>query len=179
MNKIVIVYSGKYGSTQRYACWLGKVFNAKVVDRKQMTIENLLYYETIIYGGALYAGGILGFDLVRDHFECLRGKHLIVFTVGASPADDEAMKNIKWHNFSVEMEESIDHFHLRGAFDYTRLRFWDRVKMGLLKLKIKYKKPVDRTRDEVGMLAVYQKPIDWTRRENLVPIIECILAQVD
>ena len=46
--------------------------------------------------------------------------------------------------------------------------------MTLLKWKIKSKKKEELTTDEIGMLAIYDKPVNFTREENIVEIINYV-----
>ena len=43
--------------------------------------------------------------------------------------------------------------------------------MTLLKWKIRSKKKEELTTDEIGMLAVYDKPVDFTMKKNIDSII--------
>ena len=46
--------------------------------------------------------------------------------------------------------------------------------MTLLKWKIRSKKKEELTTDEIGMLAVYDKSVDFTREENIVEILSYV-----
>lgn len=46
--------------------------------------------------------------------------------------------------------------------------------MTLLKWKIKSKNKTNLTADEIGMLAVYDNPVDFTRKENIDPLIKYV-----
>ena len=66
-----------------------------------------------------------------------------------------------------EQQEYIKFFYLRGGFDYSKLKPFDKVLMTLLKWKIKNKKKEELTTDEIGMLAIYDKPVDFTMKKNI------------
>ena len=57
MNKI-IVYGTHYGTTKKYALELARKTNIDAISYENL--ENINDYDTIIYLGGLYAGGILG-----------------------------------------------------------------------------------------------------------------------
>ncbi len=60
---------------------------------------------------------------------------------------------------------------MRGGFDYNRLNRIDRFAMRLLHLKLKWTPVKKRTGDARGMLAAYEKPVDFTRKRNLRPLL--------
>lgn len=129
-------------------------------------------YDVIIYGGSLHAVGIEGIKLLKDNLNHLIDKKLIVFAVGASPSREETVKEIKQNNFTREQLGKIRFFYLRGGFNYNKLPFIDKVLMKLLQLKLKMKKSL--APDEKGMLNAYNKPVDFTRKENIEDIISYI-----
>ncbi len=175
-NKIIVIYKSKYGSTKRYAQWIAEEVGADIFPLNQIKLRDLEKYDTIVYGGAVYAVGMLGISALRNSFSKLAGKKVVVFSVGASPAYPEAMASIQANNFSDAMKENVHFFHLRGGFDYTKLNWLDRTLMMLLKLKIQRKSEDLRTGDEKGMLAACQTPADWTKKEAIKPIVECIVG---
>lgn len=54
----IIIYGSQYGTTRQYAEELAKItgYELKLYE----DAENINSYETIIYMGGLYAGGVLG-----------------------------------------------------------------------------------------------------------------------
>lgn len=177
MDKIVVVYKTKYGSAKHYAEWISNEVNADLFEATEVSLEKLLNYDTIVYGGSLYAVGILGFSIIKNNYEKLRNKKIIVFSVGASPAHPETIEEVKNRNLTAQMKKNIVFFHLRGGFNYSNLSFADKIKMSLLKLKIKLKKEEKRSKDEKGMLVSYDKPADWTNKKSIIPIVDSIKSK--
>ncbi|WP_094545553.1 flavodoxin domain-containing protein [Petroclostridium xylanilyticum] len=177
INKVVVIYKSKYGSAQRYAQWIADEVKADLFERSKITLNDILKYDTIVYGGSLYAAGILGISLIKKNFDRMKDKKVIVFSVGASPAHPEAINDIINNNFTEEMKEKVHFFHLRGGFNYKKLNPIDRVLMYFLKKKIEHKKPDELTDDEKGMLACYKHPADWTNKKSINPIIESIKSR--
>ena len=60
----VVLYGSKYGSTKQYAEWIAEELNADLLDVNDANLQNIKNYDTIIYGGAVYAGGITGINLL-------------------------------------------------------------------------------------------------------------------
>ena len=63
----------------------------------------------------------------------------------------------------------IQFFYLRGGFNYHRLALVDKVLMNFLKMKLNRKKEL--TPDERGMLAAFDHPIDFTKEQNIAPLL--------
>ncbi len=51
----IVIYKTKYGSTKTYADWIAEELVCESVDAKSVKIEDLEKYDTIVYGGGLYA----------------------------------------------------------------------------------------------------------------------------
>lgn len=174
MSKIVVVYKSKYGSTKKYAEWIAKAVNADLFPCSKITAQELLRYDIVIYGGGLYMLGISGFSLIKDNFDMLKYKKLIVFSVGLSPARPSAIEDVITKNFSDEMRESICYFHLRGGLDYNKMNALDKLLMLLLKKRIESIKPEERDSDSKSILATYGKVTDFSNRKYIQPIVDCI-----
>ena len=58
--KTIVVYRSKYGSTKAYAEWISEALGCEMIEFKEAKIEQLMKYDTIIYGGGLYAEMING-----------------------------------------------------------------------------------------------------------------------
>lgn len=173
-HRTVVIYKSKYGSARCYAEWIAEEVQADLFERSKVALQELLQYDTVVYGGSLYATGILGISLIKRNFDKLEHKKVIVFSVGASPAHPKAINDVKNHNFTKEMKEKVHFFHLRGGFDYEKLSPLDKFLMYLLKKKLEHKSPDELTDDEREMLASYNHPVDWTNKKAITPIIDLI-----
>lgn len=172
-KKTVVIYGSKYGSAKKYAEWIAEELAADLVEFTEISADEMAEYETIIFGGALYAVGILGFELIKKNFERIKDKKVIVFSVGASPSRPEAVAHIIKHNFTDEIKAKVTHFHLRGGFDYNKLNFLHKLLMFFMRKSIERKKPENRTEDEKGLLETFSNPTDFKTKEAIRPIIDC------
>lgn len=168
----IVVYSSKTGFVEKYAKWIAEELSEKAVPIEDVDIDTLLKYDTIVFGGGLYAGGINGIKLIKKNLDKLQGKRIAIFASGASPPREETIKEVRDKNFSAEEQKNIGFFYLRGGFDYEKLNMKDKVLMTLLKKKLQSKK--DLTEDEEGMLSAYDHPVDFTDRKNILDLIEFI-----
>ena len=106
---ILVVFKSKYGSTEQYAKWIGEALGCTVKDAKDVNCNEMLKYDTIIYGGGLYAEVINGISLITKNFEKLSDKKIIVYTTGITPVDcrDYYDKLVTEKNFKPHMLEKI------------------------------------------------------------------------
>lgn len=77
-------------------------------------------------------------------------------------------------NFTLEEQEYIKFFYLRGGFDFSKLKLLDKLLMTILWVKIKMKNQNELTPDEKGMLASYNKPADFTKKEYIKRLVDCV-----
>ncbi len=134
MNAIVI-YKSKYGSTRAYAEWIAEALSCKAVDVKQLKIGDLEAYNTIIYGGGLYAEVIAGVSLITKNIERLKDKKLIVFSTGITPLDcrDYYDKLVLEKNFKGDCLEYIKVFNFLGKMVLSELSLPHRTAIRALK----------------------------------------------
>ena len=65
--KAIVIYKSKYGSTKCYAQWIADELECDINDASNVKIEDLYEYDTIIYGGGLYAEVIAGVSLITKN----------------------------------------------------------------------------------------------------------------
>ena len=169
--KTVVIYKSKTGFTKKYAEWISEELSADIFEISKVNSNMLTIYDTLIYGGGLYAVGINGVKYITKSFNSLKDKKVVVFATGVSPFRREAMNEVRDKNFTSEEQQYIEFFYLRGGFDYSKLKPLDKVLMTLLKWKMKMKRIKELTPDERGMLASYDKPVDFTKKKNIEGII--------
>lgn len=175
MSGIAVVYRSKSGYTQKYAQWIARATGADLLPAGGVRADNLMKYDTIVYGGALYATGINGVGLITKNFDQLKGRKLIVFTLGATPVRPEIMAQVRDANLTTEQQKHIRFFMLRGGFDKRKLKPVDKVLMALLKARLSKIESPDA--DQRGMLAAYDHPLDFTDEKHITPIVQAILSK--
>ena len=115
MNAIVI-YKSKYGSTKEYAQWIAQEIGAEIVDVKNIKADELTKYDTIVFGGGLYAEMIGGINFITKNFDKISDKKIAIFTTGLTPPDcreyydDYVLKK----NFKPYMLDKIKVFNFPG-----------------------------------------------------------------
>lgn len=165
--KIIVVYKSKYGYTKKYAQWLAESLDCDI--KENVSLADIMGYDTIIYGGGIYAGRINGAKLITKNLEKLSGKKLVLFAVGSSVGRPEELEAFWKQALEENVRLNIPHFYLRGGFDYGKLGSVDRLMMNMLKKMLLKKDTL--TEDDKGLLAAYETPVDFTDRENLEGIL--------
>ena len=134
MNAIVI-YKTKYGSTKTYAEWIANELDCKAFDVKDIKVDNLSEYDTIIYGGGLYAETINGVTLITKNIDKLSDKKLIVYTTGITPLDcrDYYDKMVIDKNFKGTTKDKVKVFNFMGKMVLDELSFAHRTALKALK----------------------------------------------
>ena len=178
MSDIVVIYASHYGFAEAYARWMAEELEADLLEAGKVRREDLTKYDTIVYGGGLYAGGVNGISLLVKNAERLRGKKLYLFTVGASdPADPENITNIRSGIAKVlppTMLETIKIYHLRGGLRYSKMSMVHRTMMAMLR-KVLLKKPEAELRSEDrALLETYGQDISFLDRADIVPLVKDI-----
>jgi len=171
--KTVVVYKSKTGFAKKYAEWIAEALSADIFEASSVTVNILTSYDTIIYGGSMYAVGINGVKLITQNIDKFKEKKVVVFATGLSLPGEDAINEVINKNFTPDQLKYIKFFYLRGGFNYSELSSFDKVLMSLLKWKIIYKKKMGKKleNDEIGMLAVYKKPVDYTQKKNIDEIL--------
>ncbi len=134
MNAIVI-YKTKYGSTKKYAEWIGEELGCKILDAKNVTANEILEFDTIIYGGGLYAEVINGVSLITKNIDSLKNKKIAVYTTGITPIDcreyyDKLVAN---KNFRNGVPDNVKLFNFIGKMVLNELSVVHRTALKTLK----------------------------------------------
>ena len=111
--KSIVIYKSKTGFTKKYAQWIAEDLSADILDVSKVTMSILTSYDTIIYGGSLYAGGIIGVKLIKENINKLKDKKVLVFATGASPAREDVINEVRNKNFTQEEQKYIKFFYLK------------------------------------------------------------------
>ncbi len=171
MNAVVI-YKSKYGSTKTYAEWISKELECPLLNAKETKIEDILDYDTIIYGGGLYAEVIAGVSLITKNLDKLSGKKLIVYSTGITPPDcreyydDLVIKK----NFKPEMMDKIKVYNFMGKMILDELTVVHRTAIKALKKLMSGKE--NPTEMEKLLIELCDKDGDFSDRESIKELIE-------
>lgn len=167
--KTVVLYRSKSGFVKRYAEWIAEALQADLFEASKFNPKLLNVYDTIIYGGGLYAVGINGVKLIKDNLRKLQGKKVIVFATGASYSTEKVYNEVRDKNFTEAEQKQIRFFYMQGGFDFNKMKPIDKVLMSMMKRMLKGKK--DRTPEDDEFLAAYDQPTDFTAKEKIEDLL--------
>ena len=175
MKRIVVVYGSKYGNTRCYAEWIGKALSCEVVEYKDLVKEELPSYDTIIYGGGLYAGGVVGIDSLINNWDLIHDKEVILFTCGlADTSNAQNTNHIKAEIKKVVGEDKFAHlavFHLRGGIDYKRLNLVHKMMMWMMYHMLKHKESTALRDEDKEMIATYGQRVDFREEASIDSLV--------
>ena len=173
MNAIVI-YKSKYGSTRAYAEWIAEALGCEAKEAKAIKTDDLLGYDTIIYGGGLYAEVINGVHLITKNIQKLSGKKIAVFSTGITPLSCQEYYDtlVVEKNFSPETREKIRFFPFMGKMVLEELSVVHRTALKTLKKIMSGKEnPSDM---EKLLIELCDADGDFSDKEAIAPLIEYI-----
>lgn len=165
MKKGVIIYQGKYGSTDQYAHWLADGLGLPLCNAQSASTIKLEDYELIILGSSVYVGRLVIGKWLHQNENALAGKKLFMFIVcGTSAEDKDEQYKIIDDNLSSVVDKSTEVFFLPGRCIVNKLSWKDRIvlKMGAFMQKDPQKK------------AVMNSGFDHMDKNSLTPLIEAV-----
>jgi menaquinone-dependent protoporphyrinogen IX oxidase len=168
--KTIVVYKSISGFTEKYARWIAEELDADIENLSEVNKEILKRYDLIIYGGSLHAVGIVGLKKIKKIVSALENKRFVVFSVGASPYKKGTMEEIEKNNF--DEKGSVKLFYLRGGFNFSKLNLLNKIIMFTFIQAIKRKK--EKSEDEKGLISAYEKPVDFTKKENITELVKYV-----
>jgi len=115
MNAVVI-YKSRYGSAKQYAEWIADELSCDIRNEKETKIADILKYDTIIYGGGLYAEVIAGIGIITKNLDKLKTKKIAVFSTAITPLEYREYydKYVIEKNFKQGVPENIKIFNFIG-----------------------------------------------------------------
>ena len=169
----IIIYGSCYGTARQYAERLSKKTNISVKSYKDISL--LDNYNTIIYVGALYAGGVLGMKETFSKMTAVQGKHIVIVTVGlADPTDTKNIENIRnsmQRQLSPSVFKHAHIYHLRGGIDYSRLSLKHKTMMWMVYMKSRKIPEEERTAEIRAMIDTYNKQVNFVDFNSLESIL--------
>ena len=172
----IIIYGSHYGTTEKYAKELSKRINVKAISYEE--VKDINDYDTIIYLGGLYAGGVLGMSKTLKKLNEISNKNIIIITVGlADPTDEKNINNIRnniKNLISREILKKARIFHLRGGIDYSKLNFAHKTMMKLLYSAVKKLPKEKLTGENKAIIETYNKKVNFVDFSSLDNIIDKI-----
>ncbi len=170
--KTIVIYKSKYGSTKQYAEWIAEELGCDIREAKTVKADDLKEYDTIIYGGGLYAEVIAGVTLITKNLDKLADKKLIVFTTGITPLDCREYydKLVFDKNFKGEAREKVKVFNYLGKMILAELSLPHRTAIKALKKLMSGKE--NPTEMEKLLVTLCDADGDFTDRNAIAELVE-------
>ena len=175
MDRCIVLYESKYGSTLKYAQWLSQRLNCSLAVTGQVNIEDLEPYDTVILAGSIFASGILGISFIHKNFAKLKDKKLAILVVGASEQSPEVLKSLEEMNLCDKLG-AIPCFYARGAWHQKEMKLQDRMMVKVILRSLKHRKVARLELWETALLGCAGQDADWTSPEQLDELVRYIEA---
>ncbi len=168
----IVIYKSKYGSTKQYAAWIAAALDCRAVDAKEIRVKDLAEYDTIVYGGGLYAEVIAGLTLITKNAELLKDKKIAVFSTGITPLEcrDYYEKLVLEKNFKNGVPENIKVFNFLGKMILEELSVPHRTAIKALKKLMRGKE--NPTEMEKLLIELCDASGDFTDKTAIDPLLE-------
>lgn len=170
--KTLVIYKSKTGYTKTYANWIAEELNCDIKENNGLSLKDIESYDVIIYGGGVYIGKIAGFKLIKNNFEALKNKKIVVWACGADPGASKTIEEFWKNNLTQQQIAQTKHFYLRGGFDYSKLGAMDKFLMRMFKKSLeKEENPSDDTK---GFLEVFYQPQNYCDQDKIKPLVDYV-----
>lgn len=120
-----IFFSGKYGSTEQYANWIGDATGFPVFDIKDPNADPSKY-EYLVLGSSIHYFKLSNRKWVSTNLPMLKGRSKILFSVsGAGPS----AKLNRWvvNSLPSKLFSQMEHVALGGRLDHSKVSWWIRL----------------------------------------------------
>lgn len=174
MERTVVVYTSKYGATEKYARWIGEELDCPVYSLDNFSKAQLDSFDNIIYGGGVQAGGIKGFDKFKKWIKPLigqPGKKIVVFAVGLNLDNTDGRMQLRDINFDKDVYRQLTCYYMGGAYVPDRIKGIDKAIMGMVR-KMLLDKGLNMNEEERTLLKRVEEGCDLVSREQIEPVVE-------
>lgn len=169
---IQIVYQSKYGSSARYAQWLGESLSLKAQPLASVSMNELKKADVIVYFGGLYAGFVGGFSKIKSKLDTLRHTKILLCMVGStSPANDDQYRDYYKQNVPDAHRVHVKPFALHGDIYFNKLGFFSRWILQMPKRAAEQVPPEKRTADDIAAIENFGHDVIRSDRAYLDGVI--------
>lgn len=131
--KGIVIYEGKYGSTEQYSKWIGEDLEIDVVPVKKIKFNDIVKYDFIILGSSIIAYKLSMKNWINKNWEKISSKKIFLFTVsGAPPENKEKMKEFLDNSISSEIQNKMKIFHFPGRMIFRKLPIFMRIMLNIV-----------------------------------------------
>ncbi len=168
---VVVIYKTKYSSTKEYAMELAKRLNCKAIDIKDVKVNELKQYDTIIFGSYLIAGYIKGIKFLTKNYDKLKDKNIMLFYLGLEDITEEKSYEVILKRNIPIIRDKIKSYYLKGRIRHDKLSLIHKMmmKIPITKMEKKYKQ--NPTEENKIAYEQIKSDMDFVDFDNLDKII--------
>ena len=171
-GKILVCYKSVTGFTKKYAEMIAEELDCTLMDFKEVTVETLSQYDTVVFGGRCYAGAIDGLKKVKELIAKCNVKNFVVFAVGATPNIAEETIQETWRrNLTPDELHSISHFYMQGGLSYEKMPLHEKLMMKAFAAVMKSKIKKDKTEKDQEFIRMISSSYDISEKEYIEPLV--------
>lgn len=163
--KAIVIYKSNTGFTKKYAEWIAETLSCKTIPIEKAKTKDLNHYDTLIFGGWLFAGKIQGLKDFRKISAGFQGKKA-VFATGSTPPEAPTIGSMLSSCFTVEEQKTTGIFYMHGGLNYSRMGMMHRVMMKMMCSIMKKQKGIDSTEYKT-----ISQSFDATVKDAISPLI--------
>ena len=115
MKKIVVIFNTKYGSTKKYAKWLGANLNVKVFEMDKVNAKILKKFNYLIVMSGTYGGKMPLTGFFKKYWDYVKNKKLVAVAVGFAPQDSWWSK-LTYFFIPNNIKKKITYFKIKGMY---------------------------------------------------------------
>lgn len=169
--KSLVIYNSKTGFTKQYAKWISEDAGCKCISLKEAGKTKLADYDAIVFGSWFMAGGITKLQWFKKQIPALAqaGKKLIVFAVGASPAESPDVAVTMEKMLSVEEKKMVKLFYCPGGLSYEKMNGVSRFMMKMFAKSLASKK--DASENDRKQAEMISHSYDISDKKFIGPIV--------
>lgn len=173
--KAIVVYTSKYGSTEKYAKWIAEALACPAKKLKDVSKQELAACDTLIYGGGVYASGIAGLKKFLAQIAPAPNKRFVLFIVGlTNPAQTGTYLEIAKQNLPPEWKSRFEIFALRGDQFFSKMGGMHKLMMRMPKSMAEKKPEEQRTEEDKQFIENFGKDIVFSSKEQIEPLIRSL-----
>lgn len=174
--KTIVIYHSQTGFTKRYAQWIAEAADADCLELSEAKKKHMDTYEAIIFGGWACAGSISKLGWFKSNMKQWAGKKLMVFCVGANPADSPEIGKFFEQNFQGPEWKNVSVFYFPGGLNYEKMPASSKLMMKLFVKTLKAKK--GKTEAEKEMIQIISSSYDISDKKYITPVLECLQTTI-
>jgi menaquinone-dependent protoporphyrinogen IX oxidase len=161
-SKILVAYQSRYGSTRQYAEWISSEVKADLLDLGSDAKTDYSRYDIIVFGGYLRMGNIPVSSVIKDNWQMIKGKKIILFTASGTPPGHPNIGKIYDKSIPAEIRKEMRYFAFRGRLLQKDIGLFDSMLVSIGRMVEK---------DE-SLRAFMSGDFDGVRKENIQPLLD-------